>query len=351
MSDKNLPPTERKRRQAALEGQAPRSKILTASTAVVIAVTVIASTSTALSRRMIDWATHLLSLREINVDRSIGEALSLLARATLPVCGAVMIFSAFVAAASTGVQFNFTHVMPQAKRLDVAAGIQRMFSFRNLGELLKTCAFALILGAFGVMLLSDRIGDFIKSVMFDRNFSFGVTLKIVGPIVTKIAWLFVTLGVFDYALVRRRHEKELMMSHDEIKQEHKNSEGDPHTKGKRKQMHKQLARGGPARGVQKATAVVVNPTHIAIALRFDELECDAPYIVAMGRDDVALALRREATALNIPIVRDIPLARALIHFDLGNEIPEELYEAAAAVLAAALDASEINAEQSGRNAS
>ena len=73
MSDKNLPPTERKRRQAALEGQAPRSKILTASTAVVIAVTVIASTSTALSRRMIDWATHLLSLREINVDRSIGE--------------------------------------------------------------------------------------------------------------------------------------------------------------------------------------------------------------------------------------------------------------------------------------
>jgi type III secretion protein U len=91
--------------------------------------------------------------------------------------------------------------------------------------------------------------------------------------------------------------------------------------------------------VQKATAVVVNPTHIAVALRYAEGESDAPYIVAKGREEDALKIRKEAESLEIPVVRDTPLARALVHYDVGEEVPEELYQAAAAVLKVALEAS------------
>ncbi|MBS1150521.1 MAG: flagellar biosynthesis protein FlhB, partial [Myxococcaceae bacterium] len=95
--------------------------------------------------------------------------------------------------------------------------------------------------------------------------------------------------------------------------------------------------GGAARGVHKATAVVVNPTHIAVALRYDEAECDAPYIVAKGQEADALNLKRAAKDLGIPVVRNIPLARSLVQFDVGEEVPEELYQAAAALLKVALE--------------
>jgi type III secretion protein U len=128
-----------------------------------------------------------------------------------------------------------------------------------------------------------------------------------------------------------------MMTREEVKQEHKDSEGDPRHKAERKALHRQILAGGRARGVQKASAVVINPTHIAVALRYDEEECDAPYLVAKGRDREAQAIRNQAQRLGIPVVQDIPLARSLVQFDVGEEIPEELYQAAAAVLKVAFE--------------
>jgi type III secretion system FlhB-like substrate exporter len=135
------------------------------------------------------------------------------------------------------------------------------------------------------------------------------------------------LAALDFGLARWRHGRELMMTREEVRNEHKESEGDPHHKHQRRAIHRQLAAGGPARGVRSATAVVVNPTHIAVALRYQPEECDAPYLVAKGREADALALRREAERLGVPIVRDVPLARSLVRFDVGMEIPEELYQA------------------------
>jgi type III secretion protein U len=86
--------------------------------------------------------------------------------------------------------------------------------------------------------------------------------------------------------------------------------------------------------------VVVNPTHIAVALRYDEAECDAPYIVAKAREEDALKLRKQAQSQGIPVIRDIPLARSLVHYDVGEQVPEELYQAAAAVLKVALEQSD-----------
>jgi type III secretion protein U len=167
-------------------------------------------------------------------------------------------------------------------------------------------------------------------------------MGLLGPLALRLAWVLVVLGVGDYALSRRRHVKELMMTREEVKREHKESEGDPHHKSQRKALQRQLAAGGAARGVQKASVVVVNPTHIAVALRYATEECEAPYLVAKGREADALSLRREAERLGIPVVRDVPLARGLIHYDVGEEIPEELYQAAAAVLRVAQESQDVD---------
>jgi type III secretion protein U len=136
-----------------------------------------------------------------------------------------------------------------------------------------------------------------------------------------------------------------MMSRDDVKQEHKSSDGDPHQKAERKALQRKLVLGGPARGVAKATAVVVNPTHVAVALRYAPEECEAPYVVARGCEDEALQIRSGARALGIPLLKNVPLARTLVHLDVGEAIPEELYQAVAGILKAALEMAQSNPQE------
>ncbi len=145
----------------------------------------------------------------------------------------------------------------------------------------------------------------------------------------------VAAGLVDLLRAVLARRKRLMMTKEEVRREHKSQEGDPHHKARRQALHRALGSGGAARGVAKADCVVVNPTHIAVALRYDERECDSPYIVAAARDDAALRLRGDAAQLEIPIVKNVALARALIVQDVGTAVSEELFEATAAVLAVA----------------
>jgi type III secretion protein U len=176
-----------------------------------------------------------------------------------------------------------------------------------------------------------------------------VLLRALGQVAFRTALVLLALGFCDYLWARRRHLRDLMMSREERKDEHKNAEGDPRQKAKRKAIQRQLLQGGRARGVQQASCVVVNPTHVAVALRYAEGEADAPYIVAKGLEGDALRLRRRAQALGIPVVKDVPLARSLVQYDVGEEIPEELYKAAAVVLRVAITTQQINASSGGKS--
>lgn len=126
------------------------------------------------------------------------------------------------------------------------------------------------------------------------------------------------------------------MTRDEVKREHKESEGDPHVKGERQRLHRELLEHQVLESVRTADVLVVNPTHIAVALRFDaESEQEAPEVVAKGVDHLARRMIEVATEAGVPVLRDIPLARSLHGLDLGEEVPEALYDAVAAVLRAA----------------
>jgi type III secretion protein U len=154
----------------------------------------------------------------------------------------------------------------------------------------------------------------------------------------RAAGVVALLGACDYLLERRAHLRRLRMSKEEVKREHKEAEGDPRHKARRKALHRALLNGTLARGVQKATAVVLNPTHIAVALRYEPADAGAPTVVAKGEGEQAARIRALARRYQVPMVRDVPLARALVRCDVGEEIPEELFQAAAAVLRQVFDA-------------
>jgi flagellar biosynthetic protein FlhB len=159
-----------------------------------------------------------------------------------------------------------------------------------------------------------------------------VTSALIG-IIRAAAGAGLVLAIADYAMSRRRTNKQLMMSKEEVKEEHKRSEGDPHVKGHIRQRQFEMARHRMMADLEQADVVLVNPTHVAVALRYEPSK-GAPRVVAKGQGLIANKIRERATEYRIPMVMDVPLARALYKScDLGDEIPAEFFAAVARVLA------------------
>ncbi len=337
MSEKTHQPTAKKLEDARKKGQIPRSKLFTSAAVTLggLGATLVFADDT--TRRFVGWTRSLLGSLDTNPTDAITQGVRVLALCAAPSLAGAVVAAGVSSLAMSGFQFNADLVSPKLERLDFTEGVKKLFSARQLVDVLKGLAVAAIIGWLFWSAIESNASFALSSVHYDGGKAFAALVSLLLPVALKAAIVLLGLGAADWALARHRHSKDLMMSHQEVKQEHKNSDGDPHQKAKRKSLHKQLAAGGAARGVAKATAIVVNPTHIAVALRYAEEECEAPYIVARGREEDALKIRKEAEALGIPIVRDIPLARSLVHYDVGEEVPEELYQAAAALLKVALE--------------
>lgn len=339
MSEKTHQPTSKKLEDAKKKGQIPRSKLFTSAAVTMggLAGTFLFATESA--ARLMTYTRSLLGTH-IAPDAAIDQGWRLLAQCSAPTLAGAMLGALGSTLAQSGLQMNTDAVMPKLDKLNFIEGAKKLFSVRQLIDVLKGLAVALIIFWLMWSEVRDHAAVAFAAVHHDGAAAFIALLTLLKPVVLKTAVVLLVLGVADWALAKKRHIKDLMMSHEEVKQEHKNSEGDPHQKSKMKSMRKQLANGGAARGVKKASAIVVNPTHIAVALRYADDECDAPYIVAKGQEEDALKIRKEAADLGIPVIRDIPLARSLIHYDVGEEVPEELYQAAAAILKVALEQTE-----------
>ena len=336
MSEKSHPPSSKRLRDARRKGQIPRSRLLSSGAVTLGGLFGFLSAAPAGFLRLENWTARLLLHQE--ATGIWVESVWLLALLAGPALAGAFLAAIVVTVGTTGLEVNTSHLMPRLERLNPFEGLKKLFSIRSLVEVSKALLVAAVV-ALIVWNEAEAAGpDVLRSAWMEGTGAFEFFLVRLAPLLTRLGWVLVLLGLGDYALARRRHIKDLMMTHEEVKREHKESEGDPHHKAQRKALQHQIAQGGPARGVQKASVVVVNPTHVAVALRYDSKECDAPYLVAKGREADALALRRQAERLGISVVRDVPLARSLIHYDVGEEIPEELYKAAAAVLRVAMEA-------------
>ncbi|HZN92688.1 MAG TPA: EscU/YscU/HrcU family type III secretion system export apparatus switch protein [Myxococcales bacterium] len=337
MSEKTEQPTHRRLEDARKKGNVARSKAWSGGAVTLAGLAAFIAAAPAGSARLVLWTQRVLAGVPLGSPvAAAAEGARALAFFVAPPLAAAFLSALVTSAALSGLRFTPELLLPRADRL--APSLRKVVSAQALLGAGKGLLAAAAVLAVAWVAGKDGLGALVGAV---RGEPVGAALGALGwakAVALRASAAVGVLAVLDFALARRRHGRELMMTREEVKNEHKQSEGDPHHKHQRKAMHRQLAAGGPERGVRAATAVVVNPTHVAVALRYRPEECDAPYLVARGLEADALALRREAERLRIPVVRDVPLARSLVQFDVGMEIPEELYEAAAAVLAAALDA-------------
>jgi type III secretion protein U len=335
MSEKTEKPSAKRLRDARRKGQIPRSRLLSSSAVTLGGLLGFGAFAPEGIERLKEWTARLFL--EAQPAGAWEEGLWLLAQLAGPALGGAFLAALVVSVAMVGLELNTDHVMPKLERISPAAGLKRLFSVRPVIESAKALLVTAIVAALIWSEVEEAGPDALRAVWLDGAVGLSHLVERLGALTTRLACVLVVLGVADYGLARARHLKDLMMTREEVKREYKESEGDPHHKAQRKALHRQFAQGGPARGVHNATAVVANPTHIAVALRYDSQECEAPYLVAKGREADALALRREAQRHGVSVIRDVALARSLIHYDVGEQIPEELYQAAAVVLRVAME--------------
>ncbi len=338
--DRSEEPTPRRLRQARERGQVPRSRLFSGSLVLAGGSTGAAMGLAGATDALRTW-TVLLLVQGTAVPAALHQSLWLLVRACAPALAGAMLAAGLAGLLVSGWAPSSAVLVPRLERLDPLAGLKRLFSWRTFSELSRSLLFAALLlavlaaGAWTLLPSALRLPGVARPAA-------GLVLLRPGAlrVWTEALLLALAVGVLDLLLARRRHRRALRMSRDEVRREHREQEGDPRHRAHRRAAHRQLLLAGRVRGVKAASVVVVNPIHVAVALRWAPEECDAPYLVARGRADEARAIRAEALALGIPIVRDLALARGLVHYDVGEEVPEELYRAAAVVLQHALDRTE-----------
>ena len=339
-SDRHLPATERKIQKAREEGQVARSRDLDHLLVLGVASLGLAGAAPLMG----EWLQRLL-LNGLHFNRAslaspalMTEQLALMsfnALAFVLVVGAVLSLAAVAASLLTG-GWNFTWqpLAPHWSKLNPLSGLVRMVSMQHLGGLLKASLLALVLGVVGGVYFKSQILNFAALGAMPLPAALaGCAELMVGC----VPWLLLPLIVFavvDVPLQRELLMRRLRMSFEEVKKENKDVEGNVQVKAKIRLRMREMANRRMLAAVPSADLVVMNPTHYAVALKYDEGSMAAPRVVAKGADLVALKIRDVAREAGVPVLQNPPLARALFaHSELDEEIPTALFNAVAQVLA------------------
>lgn len=338
--DKKLPASARKIQKARREGQVARSRDLAHLAALGVGGLLLA----ALAPLLTGWMHELLAdgLRfdaaalagtATMAERLAAQTWKLLA-VVLPLGATIAAVALVAGVLSGGWNFTWKPLEPRFDKINPLAGLGRLFSRHSLVETLKACLLAVVLGGLGALYLQARLPRFAELIAMPLPAALGEAGALLqGGLVL----LLVALGVFalvDVPLQRHLLMERLKMSVQEAKQEHKETEGNTEVKGRIKAKMRELANRRMIAAVPQADLVVMNPTHFAVALKYDDATMAAPRVIAKGQDLLAFKIRDAATEAKVPVLQMPPLARALYkHAEVDQEIPVTLFGAVAQVLA------------------
>lgn len=339
-SDRNLPASQRKLEKAREEGQVARSRDLGHFAAIAAGGAILV----VMAPRLTAWLQMLLA-DALRFDHASSTNPDLMAQrlgsfgvkllwVVIPM-GIVMTLVAIAGSVLIG-GWNWTlkPLMPKFEKLNPVTGLPRLLSRQQLLDALKACALALVLGAIGAAYLNSHIDAFggVISMPLPAAMSHAGSTVIGGLGLLLIA--LALCAAIDAPLQRHLHLSQLKMSHQEQKQEHKEVEGNAEVKAKMKVRMREMSRRRMLSAVPKADLVVMNPTHYAVALKYDDAKMAAPRVVAKGADLLAMSIRDTAKTHKVPVLQSPMLARALYaHADIDREIPAALFAAVAQVLA------------------
>jgi flagellar biosynthetic protein FlhB len=335
--EKTEAPTPRRIEKAREEGQIPVSKDLSAAAALAGATVGAAMVGPDAARALIAAMTALYE-RSHAVDPALmAEALRPTIRAALLLLLGIAAFALVLGAGSTLAQtqlhLSLKRIAPRLSRLSPLAGAKRLVSVENLVEFLKSLAKLAVLIAAAVAVLWDAPSRLVHAAEWAPATLLAVTVADAFRLLLALLAALAVIGVLDVAWMRYRHSQRLRMSRQDIREEMKQSEGDPEIRARLRRIRAERARSRMLAQVPKATVVVTNPTHYAVALAYDRGSSAAPKVVAKGVDHLAAKIRALAEEHRIPVVANPPLARALYTVELDREIPEEHYQAVAEIIA------------------
>jgi len=342
VSDKTEDPTPKRLRKAREEGDSGASAYAAQSVAFVVAVALAPAAVRALAshaakhlREALAFAGLRAPAAEVSTRVDAIELATAFVALSVPVLLAAGIAGAVVHVVQTGGAVATRRVALKLERLNPAQGIKGLFSGTRAFAVVRSLAAAAIVCWLAASALREHVVDIAALANGRLAWAGAVVAETAGSLVWRAGLVGLALGVIDVLVTRRAWLRRLRMSKDEVRREHKDSEGDPQLKTARERAHQQLFAQAAIANVRTASVVVVNPTHVACALRYDEGEGDAaPTVVASGEGDLAARIIRAARDHAVPVVRDVPLARALLELRVGDAIPEALYEAVAEILRA-----------------
>jgi flagellar biosynthesis protein FlhB len=337
--DRTEQPTQKRLDEARRGGQVPRSRELTTAAVVLIAGIGLRFSGAGMVAGYADVMRAGLSLQReqaLDENRMLPDLVALAwhaLTATAPILGLTMAAALLSPLAIGGWNLSFQTMVPNFGRLDFIAGLQRLFSMRGIAELVKAYAKFLLVGIFAVVFLRAKTGQLLDLADEPLNSAIAHAANLASQALLTLGASLAVIGAIDVPLTLRQYTNQLRMSRQEVRQEHRESDGAPEMKGRVRRMQQDLARRRMLQEVPKADVVITNPTHYSVALRYDEKRMRAPIVVAKGVDEVATNIRRIAAENQVPIFEAPPLARVLFRdVDLNEEVPSTLYVAVAQVL-------------------
>lgn len=336
--EKTEPATPRRRLESRQRGQVARSQDLTAAVLLLAGFlslallgpglwqTFLAITRTGLSGEPFPRPEELLPFA-----RSVAmEPLKWL------VPFMVLLFVAMVVTllAQVGILFTGQPLIPSLDKLNPLNGLKRLFSIRSVMLAVVNFGKLLVVAWVAYATMSERADAIIHAFMFGSHAVFALGASLMFQLTMRLGVALLILALLDFAWQRHRHERDLRMTKEEVKDELRSMEGDPQSRRRRRDVQLRLALQRLRQDVPKADVIVTNPTHVAVAIRYDSETMAAPKVVAKGADMVAMRIRQIAMEFGVPLVERPPLARALFEsVDVGRYIPERLYQAIAEILA------------------
>jgi len=331
--------TPKRLEEARKKGDIPRSREL--STAAVMMTAGVgmyllgATVGTGLSEMVRNSLT--IAPEALSYDDALPRALVTTAAqalwACVPIFGLIMLAATLAPLALGGWSFSGQALTPDFSRLSPSAGFKRMFSMVAVVELAKSLAKFSVVALVGVLLLRSQTGELLSLGAEPTHQAVVHAFKLCGQAFIAMSSGLLLIAAVDVPYQLWQHARRLRMSRHDIRQELKESEGSPEIKGRIRQLQQDMARRRMMQDVPKADVVVTNPTHFAVALRYDDKRMRAPIVIAKGADEVAAKIREVAAEHQVPMFEAPPLARALHrHVDIGGEIPQRLYVAVAQVL-------------------
>jgi flagellar biosynthetic protein FlhB len=339
--EKTEAPTGKRRGEARKRGQVARSPEVNSAALMLVAYLVIVAAGANVLhqlRLLLETIFRSVAVRDMTPDQAHAYMVALalwVGQLVAPIILAFMLAGVLASVGQTGLLLTFQPLKPNLQRLNVIAGLQRLVARRTaLMDLGKALVKMLVIGFIVWRTVEDRLPLLLSLALMRVEVGLAHLASIAFEVLLKVALALLVLAVVDYWLQRKEHERALRMTKHEVKEEQKQSEGDPAIKSRIKRQMRSLAMKRMMQRVPRADVVITNPTHLAIALAYDPARTRAPVVVAKGADYVAERIRAVAREHGVPVVENRPLAQALYRsVEIDQPIPVALYQAVAEVLA------------------